>query len=106
MPIDESQGFHFHIPNLDKLIHVILFAGFGYLWMQSGRLSRGCALAIVCAGLALTIVTELGQGTEFVGRDATLEDGLADVVGLSLAVGGTLYWAHRREADASRIRPS
>lgn len=91
LPIDESRGLQIPIPDLDKLIHATMFAGFGYFWMQNGRAMRGRALAVLGAGLALAIVTEIGQATEFVGRDASPFDVLADVAGLGLVVGGVRY---------------
>ncbi len=96
MPVDETRGFHFHVPHLDKIIHATMFAGFGYLWMHAGRLGRGRALAVFGAGLCLAVLTELGQMTEFVGRDADWDDGLADLVGLGLALIVTLVWARNQ----------
>ncbi|MDX2039137.1 MAG: NifU family protein [Isosphaeraceae bacterium] len=75
-------GFGFlAIPHLDKIAHTIMFAGFGFLWSRVLTGARG-PITIVIAGVALAILTELGQGLAIIGRATDLEDGLADVGGL------------------------
>ena len=77
-----SSIFSFINLPLDKLIHFLMFFGFGLLWSLAlgGRLT---ALIVLAAGLILAVVTELGQSTPLIGREADLPDGLADLVGLA-----------------------
>lgn len=89
-----SNGVSFRVQNLDKAIHATLFAGFGYLAMRAGRLSVRRSAAVLAAGLALAVVSEVGQGMPFVHRDAGVEDALADCAGLGLSV-GWVWWAAR-----------
>lgn len=102
VPEDDLGGLEFRIPHLDKVIHATLFAGFGYLWLMAGRPGWIRAAGLWAAGVALAVATELGQGLEVVGRDPTLGDGLADVVGLTLALGGTLIFVQGRQCVRGR----
>lgn len=67
---------------IDKLVHFLMFLGFGLLWSLAlgGRLT---ALIVLAAGVTLAVVTELGQSLSLVGREADFPDGLADLVGLA-----------------------
>src|SRR5581483_2598325 len=57
------------IPHLDKIVHFTLFLGFGLLWGWVARGQPRRLLLVVAAGLALAILTELGQAAPFVDRD-------------------------------------
>ncbi len=92
---EESSESSFRIPNLDKVIHATLFAGFGYLAMRSGPPSGRRVAVVVAAGLVLAVVSEGGQALPFVHRDAGVEDALADCLGLGLSV-GWVWWTSRR----------
>ncbi len=87
----EEDSSWFRLPNLDKVVHFILFFVFAILWVRAVRWPRK-PLAIGIMGLVLTIVTELGQELPVVGRDATLGDGLTDLSGLliGLAIAGLI----------------
>ncbi|WP_406695297.1 VanZ family protein [Singulisphaera sp. Ch08] len=78
--VNESQ-VHVGISHIDKLVHGILFAGFGFLWIQAAR-SRKELIWVPVAGVILAVLTEFGQGLPIVGRDTDALDGLADIVGL------------------------
>lgn len=81
---DAERGLSMKVPNADKLVHMALFAGYGWLWMAA---PTGRRAAIVGAtGLAVAILSELGQNLPIVNRDAELLDGLADAAGLALGV--------------------
>jgi hypothetical protein len=84
LPAEESKKVA--IPNLDKVIHAGLFGVFGLLWTWVGR-SPARARAVVIGGFIVAVVSELGQGIEFIARDPDLMDGLADVAGLLIGVG-------------------
>src|ERR1700716_2726133 len=78
MPADETGPRPFFVPNFDKLVHLGIFAVFALLWMRVGP-PIGKAGRVFLAGLALAIISELGQELPIVGRDATVMDGVADV---------------------------
>jgi VanZ family protein len=86
--VDERIHRPFSITNLDKAVHLGIFAVFSFSWMrvESPRFRAG---RILIAGLALAVITELGQETPFVNRDATLGDCVAD--GLGVVVGIVAY---------------
>lgn len=70
---------------VDKVVHAALFAALAFTarWAGVGR-GVTAALTVVYAG-----VSEVLQGTHLVGRDASLGDWLADVVGV---LAGLLLW--------------
>ncbi len=75
--------------NLDKLVHMGIFAGFSFLWMRVGT-SRFQAIRVLLVGVALAAITEIGQESRFVNRDASVADGLADVAGVAVGIGA--WW--------------
>lgn len=84
------------IPHLDKAVHAGMFGMFGALWTWAGRGRRPAGLVFLC-GLALAIVTELGQGISLVNRDPDMLDALADLVGTAVGIAFGL-WCDRRFA--------
>lgn len=77
------------VPHQDKIIHLGLFAAFGYFWSRAGnppRLSGRRGLIVLAASLALAIGTELAQGLNVIHRDPDLFDVLADLAGAVLGV--------------------
>ncbi len=85
LPVRESGPRPLVIPHLDKAVHFGIFAVFAFLWMRVGtRPDRTGRVA--AAGLLLALVSELGQLMPFVGRDASLADGLADSIGVALGI--------------------
>jgi VanZ family protein len=50
---------------------------------------------IAVSGLALAVITELGQATSLVGRDASLGDGIADVAGVAIGLIVAAWFAGR-----------
>jgi hypothetical protein len=87
---------------VDKLAHVVLFAGFVVFWRWAGSPRKGTILT----GLLLGIVTELGQNLEIVGRSATLPDLLADALGVLIGEGLWLLGARARELLIESAPPS
>ncbi len=77
----------YFIPHLDKLVHFGLFFGFAWLW---ARARPGRVRAVLLAGIALAVLTELGQMAPIVNRDAGFDDGLADVAGVLAGLGAYL----------------
>jgi VanZ family protein len=81
-------------PNVDKVVHFGMFAGFALGWMFAGPTltpSRSRAVWVLAASLALAAGTELLQGLPQVGRDPSLYDMLADAAGGLASVFG-LAW--------------
>ena len=76
----------------DKLGHIALFAVFGWLWLRAAPQRLG---AVVLGGVTFGIGIEIWQETVARGRGADVYDVVADLVGLALGVGLTL-WAQRR----------
>jgi hypothetical protein len=75
----------FFVPNFDKLVHLGIFAIFSFLWMRVGS-SRNRAWWVLIAGVALAVITELGQEVPIVNRDCNLADGFADSVGVIIGL--------------------
>jgi VanZ family protein len=93
LPEDEKVPKRFLIPHLDKLIHMGIFVVFAFLWMRVGDSPRRGRWVLV-AGLALAVLSELGQEVPIVNRDASLADCLAD--GAGVIVGLVAYEVVRR----------
>lgn len=83
--------------NVDKLIHVALFAGFGFLWARAleGKTKGPKWRAVVAAGVAFAVISEAGQMVPYVGRSMHVLDLLADVIGLGLGIWADRKWPPR-----------
>lgn len=77
--VGEETGF-MGIPHFDKLVHLGIFAVFAFLWLAASRRPRYAVVA--AAGLVLAVVTELGQLVPWVNREAGVDDGVVDFVGV------------------------
>jgi VanZ family protein len=84
-------------PGVDKVVHLSLFLALGLTarWAGVGRQVTAISL------LLYAIASELLQGTDLVGRDTELLDGVADAVGVLL---GLVLWelSSRRRGDTRR----
>ena len=85
------------VPNVpvlsfDKLVHVVMFAGFALLWLALYPRRRG---AVVVGGLAVGLAIEVLQEVLPIHRSGEASDLLADAVGLALALGAHALWARR-----------
>jgi VanZ family protein len=85
-------------PHLDKVIHVGIFAVFGVLWMRALSVDRRF-LIVLAAGVALAVITEVGQNLPIVGRDGELADGVFDVLGVLLAYPLALFIFRAQPAE-------
>lgn len=73
--------------SIDKLVHVVLFAGFGWLWMKAmAHRPRTRAWWVLTSGIAFAILTEVYQGLLPLGRMADPYDAAANITGLLLGV--------------------
>ncbi|MFP4227431.1 MAG: VanZ family protein [Salinivenus sp.] len=95
---------------VDKLAHVILFAGFGGLWMRAlcppgGANAEGLrlrrTLGVLAVGVAVAIGTEFLQHVAPVRRMADPFDVVANLIGLVGAVGGYELFRRRHEGAGS-----
>lgn len=94
---------------VDKLAHIVLFAGFGALWMRGlcppGRTDRAGfrrrVLGVVLAGVVFAGATEALQYLAPIRRVADPYDLLADLVGLASGVAayGVLPARHRTRME-------
>ena len=84
-------------PGVDKVVHLSLFLALALTarWAGVGRQVTAVSLLLYAA------VSEVLQGTDLVGRDAELLDGVADAVGV---LAGLLLWelSHRRRGATRR----
>ena len=79
----------------DKVIHVLLFAGLGFLWL---RAYPHRAVTVLLLGIAFGLFSEVYQHLMPIERSFSLLDALADAVGIMLA--GAVWWAMRRHRTA------
>jgi VanZ family protein len=87
-PPDVTGG----IPHLDKVVHLVLYAGQGWLVTRALRSRRPRSLIAALIGIAaFGAFDELHQ--QLFARDPSLVDWIADVIGASLGI-----------AAASRVR--
>lgn len=83
--LEEPDGPDLSIPHVDKLAHLVLFGGFGFLWTAVAP--RGRTARVIVGGVALAILTELGQGLPLIGRHTDVNDLVADTIGVFLGIG-------------------
>jgi len=86
--LDPHPGVSSPFPAADKVVHFVLFAGYGALWTWA---ERGRVVAIVAAGVLLAGFTELAQQYWMPMRTGDLLDALFDVFGVACGV----FVAHR-----------
>jgi VanZ like family len=98
---EEKLAKPFFVPNFDKLVHMGIFAVFAVLWMRVGSSSRR-AWWVVAAGVALAVITEIGQVLPIVNRDCNVADGLADSVGVMVGLGA--YGLTRKLLEMRAVR--
>jgi hypothetical protein len=99
---------------VDKLVHVVLFAGFGGLWMRAlcppaqaadAAVLGRWTLGVLVVGAGVAVGTEVLQQVAPVRRMGDPYDVLANLLGLGIAAGGYRY-AVRREDGPSVERSS
>ena len=67
-----------HVGSNDKVIHTLIFIGFGYLWRRSGLTDR----QTIVWGTVFAVLTELYQALMPIGRSGDWEDTVADLIGV------------------------
>ena len=86
LPVREQPGVPFLFASFDKFVHFALCAGFAFLWMFTGKFK---ARSVLVAGIAASVLSEVGQALPIINRDAEWPDGLADILGV--LVGCAIY---------------
>ncbi len=86
LPVSETSA---SVPHHDKYIHAGIFGVYALLGTAGRPGVRRFAIILV-SGVALAIISELGQELPLVGRDADVYDALADISGLLLGLGISL----------------
>ncbi len=94
LPLSETGPSFLQLAVADKVIHAGIFAVFAVLWRSAT--SSASAPIIAVSGLALAVITELGQATPMVGRDASFGDGIADTAGVAIGLIVAARLARRR----------
>ena len=82
--VEESSSW-FELPNLDKVIHWGIFVVFAVLWLRTGTSRRRYAW-VALGGLALAALTELVQMIPAINRNAGLDDGITDLIGVAIGL--------------------
>ena len=84
----------------DKLLHVVAYAGLGVLALRAfhGGLSALPSRTTLLAGLVVGLwgVSDEYHQSFVPGRDASVGDVVADVIGFLVAVGIAMAWVKRR----------
>jgi hypothetical protein len=86
LPVKETEGSDWDLPHTDKFVHAGMFFVFAVLWLAVARGKPGRFAWVAVAGIALAVVTELGQNLPVLRRDGEVADALADSVGVLLGL--------------------
>ena len=95
VPGDRVPEVEFRLLSPDKVVHVVMFLGFGWLWL---RAAPGRVRAVVGGGVAFALAIEVWQSVLPIGRFGDPYDVVADLAGLAGGVALGLW--HRRTARA------
>lgn len=96
---------------LDKLVHAVLFTGFGILWLRGlfppvpgkGLSSRHWwGLLLFVGGALFAVATEVYQSVALPARTGNAYDTAADLVGLLIAF-GAYYAVQERSAERASL---
>jgi VanZ family protein len=77
-----------YIPYIDKIVHIIMYASFGFVALMESRCSRKCHgyhLLILLGIFLASALIEVLQATVVLSRGAELVDLLANFLGLMVA---------------------
>lgn len=99
--LTEGPEAVFHLPNADKLLHVLaygVFTAFVFRGLRGGTSLGLRAVCLVAVGWASAYGLLLEVVQHFVGRTFSLYDALSNAVGAALAAGVWLLLIRRRRA--------
>jgi len=92
LSLTPSNNFPFtsayYIPYFDKIVHIIMYASFGFVALMEHRCSRKCMMAhfiILIAIFLISAIIEVLQATVIQSRGAEWYDLLANFLGLVAA---------------------
>jgi uncharacterized membrane protein YccC len=83
--LEKKTPSWFEFPDLDKVVHWGLFCVFTLLWLRTSK-SRHRYWAVALGGLALAVITEVGQNLPFIHRDGNVPDAIADFIGVLIGL--------------------
>lgn len=94
------------IQGLDKIIHVVLFAGFGFLlsrfyWHKVSNQFSHIVKKVILFALIYGLIVELIQSLDIIGRSFEWLDIVADIVG---AVFGYIVYLSYRKVIIKRLK--
>jgi VanZ family protein len=106
-PVDEGLDSWKIRLQLDKVVHVGIFAVFSVLWLRALPAGKKTFLLVGVAGLALAALTEVVQNVPIIQREGEVEDAAADFVGVLLGFPVFLWLEgalkHRKKQPANRL---
>ena len=94
IPGDRVPDVELRLLAPDKVVHVVMFLGFGALWMRVADRP----LAVAVSGVAFALAIEVWQTVLPIGRLGDPYDVVADLAGLAAGIGVGLW--QRRAATA------
>ncbi len=83
--LEQKTPGWFAFPDLDKVVHWGIFCIFALLWLRTSE-SRRRFWMVALGGLALAVITEVGQNLPFIRRDGNVPDAIADVIGVLIGL--------------------
>lgn len=98
IPGNQVPDLELRLFSPDKIVHVLMFLGFGALWMRAAPDRPG---AVVAGGVAFALAIEVWQTVLPIGRFGDPYDALADFVGLAIGVALGL-WRRRIESSGAK----
>lgn len=100
MPGDPEPGEE--IPHLDKVIHLLMFAGMCFCWLmvRINENSDSYVIYVLLALIVLTVGSELIQYYWIPRRSGDWFDGLADTVGIATGLLTYRIWLKSKRSKA------
>ena len=102
-------AIHGPVDRPDLIIHAVVFAVFALLAVNTGWFGRpGSARAAVLTGLAVVTFAGLDEWSQHLPpfhRHTALDDWLADVAGVVVALAAHPVWARRRARESDAPAP-
>lgn len=75
------------IPHFDKVLHLVAYAGFSFLWIMSfDRRTKRKITVVITTGLMLGLLVEYMQATYTIDRQYEILDIIANTTGLFLGL--------------------
>lgn len=102
--LDPEPGVASPFPHADKVVHLGLFAGLGFLWTWAERALRRWVFGLA---VVMAVGTELVQAWWLEHRSGDLSDLGFDLLGAAVGIGVAVVWqAWTRSPRPSSAKPS